>query len=250
MQRARDKLRRENIEIEMPDASQIESRLDNVLATIYLVFNEGYYSLSQDKTLRRELCFEAMRLCNMLVENEYTSQPSVNALLSLMCFHASRFNARLDRNGEIVLYEEQDESLWNPELINKGGYFLKQAASGSRLSKYHLEAAIAYWSTQKTDTREKWESVLHLYDQLLEIAWSPTAALNRLYAVSKVLGNQTAITEAEKLNPSDDPFYFSLLGELYLQNDNEKARLNFKKAYALTRTETGRQLLQRKIDKC
>ena len=76
------------------------------------------------KLLRKELCFEAMRLCTMLVENKHTNKPEVNALLALMCFHASRFEARINKNGELVLYEEQDTSLWNHELISKGGYFL------------------------------------------------------------------------------------------------------------------------------
>ena len=74
--------------------------------------------------MRKDLCLEAMRLCNMLVENKPTNKPEVNALLSLMCFHASRFDARVNKNGEIVLYEDQDEELWNDELIGKGGYFL------------------------------------------------------------------------------------------------------------------------------
>ncbi len=143
------------------------------MTTIYLLFNEGYFSLSQDEPIRKDLCLEAMRLCTMLVENKLTNKPAVNALLSLMCFQASRFEARMDKNGEQVLYEDQDENLWNPELISKGGYFLNCAASGNKVSKYHLEAAIAYWSTQKKDSKEKWENVLQLYDQLLEIEKSP-----------------------------------------------------------------------------
>src|SRR6185295_9156633 len=125
-----------------------------VLTTIYLLFSEGYYSISQNQTLRKELCFEAMRLCNMLVENQNTNKPQVNALLSLMCFHASRFEARIDQNGELILYDEQDTTLWNSDLINKGGYFLHCATSGNKLSKYHLEATIAYWNTQKSDSKE------------------------------------------------------------------------------------------------
>ena len=113
-----------------------------VLATIYLLFNEGYYSVSQNKTLRKELCFEAMRLCKMLVENEATNTTSANALLSLMCFHASRFEARFTKSGETVLYDEQDTGLWNPELISQGGYYLNRSANGDRISQYHLEAGL------------------------------------------------------------------------------------------------------------
>jgi RNA polymerase sigma-70 factor (ECF subfamily) len=247
--RAKEKLREEKIDIRLPFAAQMESRLETVLATIYLLFNEGYYSISQNKTLRKELCFEAMRLCKMLVENESTNATSANALLSLMCFHASRFEARFNKSGETVLYDEQDSSLWNPELIGQGGYYLNRSANGDRISKYHLEAGIAYWSTQKTDTKEKWENVLQLYNRLLQIQYSPMAALNRTYALAKVNGKEEAIIEAEKLNLPENPFYFGLLGELWQDIDNKKSVENFQKALILAKTGTARQAIQAKLAK-
>src|ERR1700744_3141917 len=183
--RAKEKLRDEKIKIEFPGESQIDERLEPVLTTIYLLFNEGYYSVSQNKTLRQDLCFEAIRLCTMLVENKNTNRPRVNALLALMCFHASRFEARLGKNDELILYEDQDTNLWNTDLISKGGYFLNCATTGDQLSKYHLQAAIGYWNTQKADTKEKWENILQLYNHLLQVDYSPIAALNRTYALSK-----------------------------------------------------------------
>jgi len=247
--RAKEKLRSENIAIELPGLAEIDERLGTVLATLYLLFSEGYYSVSNNKTLRKELCFEAMRLCYMLVENRHTNKPPVNALLSLMCFHASRFEARLDQNGELILYEEQDTSLWDADLISKGGYFLNCSASGNHLSKYHLEAAIAYWNTQKDDTREKWEAILQLYNRLLQIEYSPIAALNRTFALSKANGAAAAIIEAEKLQLTNNHFYFTLLGELYTGIDNRKARDNFQKALALAKTNTDRQVIQKKLDR-
>src|SRR5699024_6960856 len=155
--RAKKTLREKQVSIELPDESEIDERLEIVLLTIYLLFNEGYYSVSQDTTLRKDLCLEAMRLCNMLVENKPTNRPQVNALLSLMCFHASRFEARMNKNGELILYEDQDTNLWNADLIRKGEYFLDCAASENTISTYHLEAGIAWWHTRKADTKEKWE---------------------------------------------------------------------------------------------
>jgi RNA polymerase sigma factor (sigma-70 family) len=245
--RAKEKLREEKIRIELPHPSDIDERLAPVLTTIYLLFNEGYYSVSQKKTLRKELCLEAMRLCTMLVENSSTNKPQVNALLSLMCFHASRFEARFNNNGEIILYEEQDTNLWNSDLISKGGYFLHCAASGDKISTYHLEAGIAYWNTQKHDTKEKWENILQLYNRLLQIAYSPVAALNRTYALSKANGKQQAIAEAEKLNLADNHFYFTLLGELYTDIDNKKAKQHFEKALSIAKTQADRQAIQKKI---
>jgi RNA polymerase sigma factor (sigma-70 family) len=247
--RAKEKLREANIPIELPGLTEIDERLNVVLATLYLMFSEGYYSISNNRTLRKELCHEAMRLCYMLIENKHTNKPPVNALLSLMCFHASRFEARLNKNGELVLYEEQDTSLWDADLISKGGYFLNLSATGSQLSRYHLEAAIAYWNTQKDDTHEKWENILQLYNRLLQIEYSPIAALNRTFALSKANGKQEAIIEAEKLNLTGNHFYFTLLGELYTGIDNDKAKKHFEKALSLAKTLTDKQTIQKKIDK-
>jgi RNA polymerase sigma factor (sigma-70 family) len=246
--RAREKLREGKIGIELPGPADIDERLGSVLRTIYLLFNEGYYSVSQDKTMRKDLCLEAMRLCQLLVENSLTNQPQVNALLALMCLHASRFEARQDENGELILYQEQDEGLWNADLISRGGYYLHCATSGARLSKYHLEAGIAYWHTQKEDSREKWERILQLYNHLLQMEYSPIAALNRTYALSKTNGKQVAIAEAEKLNLTGNHFYYALLGELYSGIDDVEAKRNFQMALTLARTIPDQRAIQKRME--
>ena len=248
LSRAKEKLRTQKVKIEFPGKGEINDRLEAVLATLYLLFSEGYYSESDDTILREDLCDEAMRLTFMLIENEQTNLPKVNALYSLMCFHSSRFAARKNEKGEIILYDEQDESLWDQELIIRGVYFLHEASKGNHVSKYHIEASIAYWHTIKTDTKEKWENILQLYNNLLQIEYSPIAALNRTFALSKANGKQEAIAEAEKLNLPDNHFYFTLLGELYTEIDNNKAKENFKKAFDLSKTQTDQQTLQKKID--
>lgn len=247
--RAKEKLREEKIAIEFPPEPEIRQRLENVITTIYLLFTEGYYSTSQHTTIRKELCFEAMRLCSMLIENESTNKPEVNALMALMCFHASRFDARIDKNGDLILYEDQETSLWDPDLISKGAYYLNMAATGNRLSRYHLEAAIAYWNTKKEDTPEKWENILQLYNRLLQLEYSPVAALNRTFALARARGRQVAIPEAEKLNLRQNQFYCMLLGELYSGLDDAKARLHFKEALALARTPNDKKTIQKKLDK-
>ncbi|NOT75786.1 MAG: sigma-70 family RNA polymerase sigma factor [Cyclobacteriaceae bacterium] len=247
--RAKEKLREEKIAIELPADSEIEARLSTVLTTIYLLFNEGYYSVSQDKTLRKELCLEAMRLCYMLIETQETNTPSVNALMSLMCFHASRFEARIDKDGGLILYDDQDPGLWSSDLIKKGGYFLNGAANGDMISRYHLEAGIAYWHTQKSDSREKWESILQLYNQLLEIVYSPIAALNRTYALSKANGKPEAIIEAEKLQLTDNHFYFALLGELYTGIDSVLAKQHLLKALSMAKTAADSKVINDKLQK-
>jgi RNA polymerase sigma factor (sigma-70 family) len=247
--RAKEKLRQAKIKIEFPNETEVNKRLETVLTTLYLLFNEGYYSESKDTVLHEDLCLEAMRLTNLLIENEQTNQPSVNALLSLMCFQSSRFEARKNKNGEMILYEEQDETLWNDELISKGVYFLHCSTQGNKLSKYHIEASIAYWHTIKSDTKEKWENILQLFNKLLQIEYSPIAALNRTYALSKANGKQEAIAEAEKLKLTNNHFYFTLLGELYINIDNNKAKENFQKALCLAKTQTDKQTIEKKINK-
>jgi len=246
--RAKEKLRLEKVPIEFPGETEIHNRLEPVLRTLYLLFSEGYYSESQDAVLREDLCHEAIRLTNLLLENEPTNLPNVKALFSLMCFHSSRFAARKNEQGEIILYQDQDESLWNEELINKGIYFLHKASQGNELSKYHIEASIAYWHTIKADTKEKWENILQLHNRLLQLEYSPVAALNRTYALSKANGKYEAIKEAEKLQLINNHFYFVLLGELYTGIDNKKAKQNFEAALALAKTQTDRQTIQKKID--
>jgi RNA polymerase sigma factor (sigma-70 family) len=246
--RAKETLRRENVKVELPGEAEIDNRLGAVIRTLYLLFNEGYYSESRTPIIREELCEEAIRLAYLLVENERTNKPKVNALLALMCFHSSRFKARKDENGEFVLYQDQDETLWDRELITKGAIFLRQASRGDELSKYHLEASIAFWHTIKEDTAEKWNNILQLHDQLLLTEYSPIAALNRTYALAKVRGNAEAIPEAEKLNLVNNHFYFILLGELYKDIDKDQAKQNLRRALALAKTSTDKHTIQERID--
>ena len=247
LHRAKEKLRTENVVIEFPNTNEISERLETVATTLYLLFNEGYYSVNQTINLRKELCLEAMRLTYLLIENESTNLPSINALLSLMCFHASRFDARINENDEIILYEKQDEKLWNQELIQRGNFFLNNSAKGNKISKYHIEASIAYWHTIKEDTHEKWQKILQLYNQLLVIEYSPIVALNRTYALAKVKGNLEAITEAKKLNLNDNHLYHTLLGELYTEIDNKDAKSHFEKALSLTKSNADKTVIMNKI---
>jgi len=245
--RAKQKLRQEQVLIAFPNEKEINKRLETVLLTLYLLFNEGYYSASQDSKLRKDLCLEAMRLTHLLTENESTNKPFVNALLSLMCFHSSRFEARIDENGETILYDDQDTNLWNGELIKQGEYYLNRAAEGNEVTKYHLEACIGYWHTIKEDSKEKWENILQLYNRLLQIEYSPMAALNRTYALAKANGNAEAIVEAEKLNLVDNYLYHSLLGNLYKDINKEKAINHFKKALKLSKSAADKILIANKI---
>jgi RNA polymerase sigma-70 factor (ECF subfamily) len=245
--RSKDKLRDAGIKIQQPTVTEIDERIDAVLITLYLMFSEGYYSISQNTTLRKDLCSEATRLTFLMVENEITNRPAVMALYALMCFHASRFEARTDKNGETILYHEQDDTLWDKTLIEKGTHFLNRASVGTEVTKYHLEAGIAYWHTLKDDSAEKWESILDLYNRLLVLEYSPVAALNRTFALAKVKGKEPAIVEAEKLKLDNNPFYYTLLGSLYSGLDNTKAIRHFETALRLTSSAEAKATISRSI---
>lgn len=245
--RAKERLRTENVKMELPEEAQISARLDNVLHVIYLLFSEGYYSKTQNEILRKDLCIEALRLGLMLTEYERTNKPKTNALIALMCFHASRFDARQTDEGSHILYEQQDEALWDKALIQQGIYFINLSAQGDEVSSYHLEAAIAYHHCLKEDTPEKWEEILQLYNQLLMINYSPSVALNRTYALYKANGRETALTQALKLKLDSNHFYHVLLGELFTTIDNNKAKECYQKAYSMAVTAAEKNGIKKKI---
>lgn len=245
--RAKEKLRAGQVKIELPPPADINARLHNVLTTLYLLFNEGYHSASKNKALQKDLCLEAMRLNYLLTQNPGTDEPAVSALLALMCFHASRFEARTNAKGELILYEDQDTSLWDKELVAKGEYYLNRASRRSEISKYHLEAAIAYWHTNKTNSTEKWENILQLYNKLLIIEYSPIAALNRTYALAQASGKVIAIAEAEKLQLNSSHLYFSLLANLYTGVDDSKALEHLKTALKLAKSADDKRLIAKQI---
>jgi len=249
LKRAKEKLKEAGIKIEQTKITAINQRLETVLTTLYLLFSEGYYSVSNDATLRKDVCAEAMRLNYLLISNAITDVPAVNALFSLMCFHASRFDARTDAGGTAILYEDQDEKLWNKELIDQGIHYLNRASKGNTLTKYHLEAAIAYWHTHKADRAEKWENILQLYNQLLILEYSPIIAMNRTFALAKTNGKAVAIAEAEKLNLNDNHLYFSLLGSLYSGIDDQKALKHFNTAIDLAVTAADKKMIEKSIQK-
>ncbi|MDN5286106.1 MAG: putative sigma-70 factor, subfamily [Mucilaginibacter sp.] len=246
--RARNKLRGEGFQINQLPAPALTLRLDTVLRTLYLLFNEGYFSGSGKQLIRKELCSEAMRLTLLLVENPQTSTDQCNALLALMCFQSSRFEARINNIGENVLFEQQDTDLWNKELIEQGNYYLVNACSGNDVSKYHLEAGIAYWHTVP-DAGNKWKNVLQLYNQLLLLEYAPITALNRTFTFSRVYGKEQAIIEAEKLGLHELVSYHTLLGYLYSDIEISQAIKHYQKAIKLTSSSIEKSLLAKELEK-
>ena len=245
--RSKNKLKEHHFQIKTISPSDIQARLETVLRCLYLFFNEGYFSETNSQFIRKEFCKEALRLTLLLAEHPQTDTPQVNALLSLMCFQSSRLEARINTTGENTLYEQQDKSKWDKDLIDRGNYYLVKACEGSEVSKYHLEAGIAYWHTTPTD-ENKWEYILRLYNQLIIIEYSSVIALNRTFAYGKVYGKEKAIVEAEKLGLEDNHYYHELLGYLYTDIDNQKAIAHYQKAVTLSKSPNERATLQKQIE--
>jgi RNA polymerase sigma-70 factor (ECF subfamily) len=167
-------------------------------------------------------------------------------LLALMCFHASRFEAR-QQDSDLVVYAQQDETLWDEGLIRQGLHFLDRSAGGTQITTYHLEAKIASWHCIKEDRAEKWEAILASYDQLLQINYSPAVALNRIYSLYRVKGAELALAEVQKLPPIHNHFYYLLLGELYQHIDPQTAKAHLQRAYQLAKTQTEKAHIRKKL---
>ena len=248
LQRARANLRNDSFQLSPLSETGIASRLGVVLKTLYLLFNEGYFSKTNNNLIRKDLCAEATRLTLLLTENPATDTPETNALLALMCFQSSRLDARTNVQGEYILFDDQDRSLWDKSLIDRGTYYLVKATELEETSKYHLEAAIAYWHTS-SEEESKWKHVLQLYNQLILIEYSPVTALSRTYVLAKVQGLEKAIAEAEKLQLNDSTYYHELLGFLYSKIDIDKAIRHFNQAINLTRSNTEKQTFIKEIER-
>lgn len=245
LQRAKTTYRKHNIEISLPNKEALTERQNSVLTIIYLLFNEGYYSSTAEKNTKKHLCLEAMSLLLIFIGSN--TIPEANALMALFCFHSSRFEAREDEFGNSILYEDQNTELWSQELIAKGEEYLQKSAVGNTISKYHIEASIAYWHTKPANNRLKWESILNSYNHLLQLEYSPITALNRTFALSKVHGREKAISEALKIDLNDNHLYHALLAELYHGVDKSNEVKHLKIALSLSKTNSEADLLKRKL---
>ncbi len=250
--RAKQHIRDAGIRFEIPDGEELGNRLDGVLQTLYLLFNEGYKASTGDRLVREDVCREAIRLTTLLAGHPSGNQPRTHALLALMLLNAARFPARVDDDGNLLRLQEQDRSLWDRALIARGMYHLARSATGSQITAYHLQAGIAACHTavpsyEQTD----WKRILGLYDQLLRFDASPVVALNRAIAVAHVEGPKAALAAVAAIPDRDrlESYYllYAVLGEFEaLLNDHLAAVRHFRKAIELAHLKSEQTFLARR----
>jgi RNA polymerase sigma factor (sigma-70 family) len=254
--RAKQKIQETRVPFEIPVGDELARRLQSVLQSLYLLFNEGYKASAGDKLVREELCHEAIRLTELLAQHRAGNQPKTHALLALMLLNAARLAARQDLEGNLRRLEEQDRTRWDQAMIERGMSHLRESASGDSMSEYHLQAGIAAChATAKDYEATDWSRILSLYDRLMEFDDSPVVALNRAVAVANVRGPEAglkavrAIRDREKL--ASYYLLYAVIGELEMRLENrEAAAQEFRKAFELAETKSERAFLLKRLQKC
>lgn len=250
--RAKEYFRKNNISPTFPEGGSLIPRLNGVLTSIYLLFNEGYMSSANVIPIRKDLLNQAMYLCKLLSDNERTSIPPVNAALALMCFHAARIDSRTDSDGNAVLLANQDRSKWNWELITRGNDYLIKATTKNSLSLYHLEAAIAYEhciARKLEDTN--WNQIVTYYDWALKLQPGANLALNRFIALSQIEESEQIL---EQLETSDyrsewetNHLFHSFIADLTRDSDINRAKTSLKRAISVCKNDHEKRLLEQKL---
>jgi RNA polymerase sigma-70 factor (ECF subfamily) len=231
-------------------------RLSVVHRALYLLFNEGYHGASGETAVRSELCREAMRLTAMLLEHPLGRTPATFALAALMALHAARLPARVDASGNLSSLFEQDRARWDQELVAEGLKLMELSATGSELSEYHVEAAIASIHARALRTEDTdWGTIVSLYDTLMKIRPSPIIALNRAIAIGQSEGPERGLEEISSICDADHltsyPFYSAALGEFeFRRGMYDAARKHFRAALALARSPMERRFLDQRLRAC
>jgi len=251
--RTRQKIRELHIPFEIPSGEEFSIRLNGVLQTLYLLFNEGYKASSGENLIREDLCYEAIRLGTLLTDHPLANLPRTHALVALMLLNAARLPARVDEEGNVLRLKEQERSKWSRLMIERGILHLGHAATGDELSEYHIQAAIAACHCMAEDYQSTdWLKILSLYDQWTQINKSPVIALNRAVAIGKVNGPGAGIEAVEAIQNRGelDSYYllYAVRGEFEAQLRHfEAAAGYFRKALHLTEVKSEQKFLSKKV---
>jgi len=249
--RAKAKIREASIPFEVPGQDELPARLPAVLKTIYLVFNEGYSSSSGQNLVRADLMSLALHLGRQVVE--LLPEPEASGLLALMLVHQARSGTRSNPDGEIILLEDQDRTLWDRNAIAEAGGLIASALRSGGYGSYTLQAAIAAVHAEAPSYAETdWSEIIGLYDLLLRLEASPVAALNRAVTIAMQHGPKAGIREIDELLAAGLLVgyhrVFAARGELFRRHgDIASARADYETALTLARQEPERQLIRKRL---
>lgn len=250
--RVKRKIRETALPYRVPLPEDIPDRLDTVLLVVYLIFNEGYLASSGDSLIRRELCGEAIRLGRLLCQL-LPKEPGARALLALMLLHDSRRDARANKDGELVLLEEQDRSLWLWDQIKEGTTLLESALRAGTSGEYALQAAIAaLHANAKTPQETDWRQIAALYDALLEVRPSPIIEVNRAAAIAMAGDLEKGLALLDNLAKRNELANFHLLPAARADLLRRLGRLAeaadaYRQALSLTTNDVERRFLARRL---
>ncbi len=254
--RAKQKISQGRIPFEIPPGRELEQRLDSVLQSLYLLFNEGYKASSGDNLVREELCEEAIRLAESLAAHPAGNQPKTHALLALMLLNAARNPTRLDSEGNLLRLQEQDRTCWDKSMIARGMFHFAESAAGNELSEYHLQAGIAACHCAAKDYESTdWQKILALYDRLVEFDQSPVVALNRAVVIANIRGPKAGLQVVQgvrNLNKLNSYYLlYAVLGEFEMRSGNlQVAAEQFRKSFELAETKSERAFLLKRLQRC
>jgi len=254
--RAKQRIRDAQIRFEIPAGEELAQRLDGVLQSLYLLFNEGYKASSGESLVREELCREAIRLTNLLAEHPAGNRPKTHALLALMLLNTARMPTRQDGEGNLLRLSEQDRRRWDQPMIGRGMFHLMQSAAGDEISEYHLQAGIAAsHDTAKDYESTDWRQILSLYDRLVALDGSPVVALNRAIVVATIQGPKAGLEAVEAISDFNklSSYYllYAVLGEFEMQLNNlQAATEHFRRSFELADTKSERAFLLKRLQSC
>lgn len=240
-------------ELRVDSADEVRRRQPSVEQALYLLFNEGYQGSDEDNPQRPAMCADALRLGELLLQSDAIERPRVHALCALFCLHSARLSTRLDDGGVFVLLAEQDRTRWNRALFERGVWHLAHAAEGDELTRFHLEAAIAFEHAQAPSlAATNWWRIVECYDALIRVAPGPVVALARALALAEVEGAERG--RAELLALATDPKLVTYCHYWGARADVERrcgrlddARNSYGRAVSLARSRAERAAYERRL---
>ncbi len=250
--RARKSIASSDLEFKIPQGADLPSRLNRVLEVLYLIFNEGFHSGKKEILVRKDLCGEAMRLCQMLLKNSFTETPKTHALFGLMCFHAARMEGKLNEENEIIDLKNQDRSKWFGPLVIIGNQAMIKAVESGEYSTYHYEAAIAAEHLKaKTFEETDWSQIHNYYQQLYELQPTEFNLLNIAFVKMQLGKLEESKAILESFHPKDLEqrayLYHGAFAEYHLlKNEKSKALNCLDEALKLVKNEAEKRYLEEK----